>query len=104
MNSAAWTAGQALPDQAFAKEGPFKIAETSTIDLTSICRPGDRSGFHHWFWVSFTGSPIPVWHQWSRVCQPSLLNGSGGLLLNDDAHTAIGHQVGAYDVIAPGEE
>jgi hypothetical protein len=24
MNFAAWTAGQALPDQAFSKEDPFK--------------------------------------------------------------------------------
>jgi hypothetical protein len=26
MNSAAWTAGQALPDQAFSREDPFKMS------------------------------------------------------------------------------
>jgi hypothetical protein len=26
MNFAAWTAGQALPDQAFSKEDPFKMS------------------------------------------------------------------------------
>jgi hypothetical protein len=26
MNSAAWTAGQALPDQAFSKENPLKMS------------------------------------------------------------------------------
>jgi hypothetical protein len=30
MNSAAWTAGQALPDQAFSKEDPFKNVGLST--------------------------------------------------------------------------
>jgi hypothetical protein len=36
MNSAAWTAGQALPDQAFSREDPFKMSVYPRYQRISI--------------------------------------------------------------------
>jgi len=72
MNSAAWTAGQALPDRAFSREDPFKMSvyprNQRISNKTNRCTyyPGccciqaeGRLGLTTQFLLDRLGSPVP---------------------------------------------
>jgi hypothetical protein len=57
MNSAAWTAGQALPDQAFSKENPFNRSVIFGFVNSAIV---DRPSVFFALIIDLDKTPIPL--------------------------------------------